>query len=69
MRKYYYYVYRVDGRFGNGICYSDSGEFELLGMMEILKEQNKADCIITFWREISSSQYEKMRKYFENQNK
>lgn len=29
MRKYWYYVYRIDGGFGNGICYSDSGEFEL----------------------------------------
>lgn len=69
MRKYYYYVYRVDGRFGNGICYSDSGEFELLGMMEILKEQNKADCIITFWHEISSSQYQNYLKCFENKTK
>ena len=68
MRKYYYYVYRVDGmvsgRFGNGICYSDSGEFELLGMMEVLKDQHKVDCVITFWHEISSSQYQKLFEMF-----
>jgi hypothetical protein len=54
----------VSGRFGNGICYSDSGEFELLGMMEVLKNQNKADCVITFWHEISSSQYQKLFEMF-----
>lgn len=68
MRKYYYYVYRVDGmvngRFGNGICYSDSGQFELEGMMDVLHDQYGTDCIITFWHEISSMQYEKLYKKF-----
>lgn len=69
MRKYYYYVYRVDGKFSNGICCSDSGEFELAIIIKWLKDQNKADCVITFWHEISSSQYQNYLKCFENQNK
>lgn len=69
MRKYYYYVYRVYGRFANGICYSDSGQFELEGMMDVLHDQHGTDCIITFWHEISSAQYKKLSKYFEKTNK
>lgn len=64
MRKYYYYTYRVKGSFANGICYSDNGEFELIGMMELLREQHKEECIITFWHEISSNQYEKLYEMF-----
>lgn len=64
MRKYYYYVYILNGSFANGICYSDSGEFELVGIMENLRSKYGKWCIIHFWHEISCAQYEKLNEMF-----
>lgn len=68
MRKFYYYTYEAANSIGDRICYSDSGEFELYEIIKSLREIYGV-AIITSWHEISSTQYEKLRKYFENQNK
>lgn len=69
MRKYYYYVYESQKAFGCNICYSDSGEFDLSMCYDCLSVLKGQPFVIKFWHEISSSQYEKMSKYFENQKK
>lgn len=73
MRKYWYYTYKTKNCIGSGICYSDDGEFDIFGRMEVLESQypeNKGSLIvIDNWKEISCTQYEKMCEYFENQNK
>lgn len=68
MRKYWYYTYEAAKSFGNRICYSDSGEFDLVEKLESL-EKEMGDVIIKGWHEISSSQYEKLMRYFDNQKK
>lgn len=69
MRKYYYYTYKTCGAMGGGIAYSDNGEFDLFDTMEFLAKKFNENAVVTFWQEISSQQYEKMRKYFDSQNK
>lgn len=64
MRKYYYFVYRVNRNFAIGICYSDSGEFELADVMDDLRVQYGKWCSIHFWHEISCVQYEKLSEMF-----
>ena len=66
---YYYYVYESSNGTGNAVTWSDNGGFEILEMTNFLRNLWSDNCIITFWSEISSSQYEKMSKYFENQSK
>lgn len=69
MRKYYYYAYKNQNSYGCGCNYSDSGNFEIVETLKKLTEQY-GDCMaITFFKEISNEEYEKFRKYFENQNK
>lgn len=63
MRKYYYYTYRSKNEIRNGICYFDNGEFDLVKLMEGLYTEH-GWCIITFWHEISSTQYEKLNEMF-----
>lgn len=69
MRKYYYYVTKTSKGEGWNVCYSDSGEFPLSDELKKWSKLYRLGLIITFWHEISSSQYEKMSKYFENQKK
>lgn len=68
MRKYWYYTYETSKSFGNRICYSDSGEFDLAERLESL-EKELGNVIIKGWHEISSTQYEKLRRYFDNQKR
>lgn len=68
MRKYWYYTYEAAKSFGNRICYSDSGEFDLAERLESL-EKKMGNVIIKGWHEISSSQYEKLMRYFDNNKK
>lgn len=68
MRKYYYYTYATANSVGDRVCYSDSGEFELCERIKILSNIY-GGAIITSWHEISSNQYEKLRKYFDSQKK
>lgn len=68
MRKYWYYTYSTANSVGDRVCYSDSGEFELCESINILREIY-GDAIITSWKEISSTQYEKLSKYFDDQQK
>lgn len=68
MRKYWYYTYKTKNCIGCGVDFSDSGEFDLYEMIKAIREKYNKDCIITNWKEISCNQYEKMIKYFENQN-
>lgn len=69
MRKYYYYTYQTKSGTGYAVSYSDTGEFELFERTKWISNHCKQQCIITNWKEISCTQYEKMRDYFENQNK
>lgn len=68
MRKYYYYTYETRNSFGYRICYSDSGEFDIAFALEILYNMY-GSAVITNWHEISSAQYEKLSKIFNNNNK
>ena len=68
MRKYWYYTYETSKSFGNRICYSDSGEFDLAERLESL-EKELGNVIIKGWHEISSTQYQKLRRYFDNQKR
>lgn len=69
MRKYWYYTYEVKSAFGCGVDFSDSGEFDLCEITKAIMDRYKKNCVITNWKEISSTQFEKLSKYFENQNK
>lgn len=69
MRKYYYYTYESPNSVGDAACWSDSGEFDLYEKIQYISNKYGKPIIITNWKEISCSQYEKMIKYFENQNK
>lgn len=73
MRKYYYYTYKTIDSIGSGICYSEDGEFDIVGRIKYLEEQFPSNrgilIVIDNWKEISSNQYEKLNQYFDNQNK
>lgn len=73
MRKYWYYTYKTRNSIGSGICYSDDGEFDIAGRINYLEEQFLSNrgmlIVIDNWKEISSSQYEKLNQYFESQKK
>lgn len=69
MRKYYYYTYKIGKKEMLRTTWSDSGEFEIAEEMRELRNFHCVIPYITFWHEISSTQFEKLSKYFENQNK
>lgn len=72
MRKYWYYTYKTANLFGCGVCLSDDGEFDILGRMEYIGNKcsvDKGTVVIDNWHEISSTQYEKLSKYFADKNK
>lgn len=69
MRKYYYYTYRDYCSIGCDVIYSDNGEFDLFEAVSNLRLKHGFDFIIDNWKEISSTQYEKLKEYFDNQNK
>lgn len=69
MRKYYYYTYKIGESEMLRTTWSDSGEFEITEEIKELRQQHCRIPYITFWKEISSTQFEKLSKYFENQNK
>lgn len=69
MRKYYYYSFRSGNGVGNGVIFTDESCFEVFEEQMRLEKKHGAWCIITFWHEISCAQYEKMKEYFDNQNK
>lgn len=68
MKRYWYYTYATANSIGDRVCYSDKGEFDLFESINILRGIYGV-AIITGWHEISSTQYEKLSKCFENQNK
>lgn len=73
MRKYWYYTYKTRNCIGSGVCYSDDGEFDIVGRIKYLESkypEHKGNLIIIDnWKEISSNQYEKLNEYFDNQEK
>lgn len=69
MRKYWYYTYATANSVGDAVCWSNSGEFDLYEKIQYITNKYGKSVIITNWKEISFSQYEKMIKYFDNQNK
>lgn len=66
MRKYWYCMFVSQKITGQRVCYSDSGEFELCENTKALDKAYNERCIITYWREISVNQYQKMKEYLEN---
>jgi hypothetical protein len=66
MEKYYYYAFQCKGRVGSGVHYADNGCFNLVGMHKFLRKTYKERCIITFWKEITIEEYEKMSDYLED---
>lgn len=70
MRKYWYYTFESKGEHRCGISYTDNGEFDIVEVI-LTYSENKNDhpVIITGWREISSSQYKSLDKYFESLKK
>lgn len=68
MRRYYYYVCSSGNSVWSKVCYSDNGEFDVALRLEFLHRTCRYATIIS-WKEISSTQYEKLSKYFDNQNK
>lgn len=71
MRKYWYYTFESKGEHGFGISCTDNGEFDIIEVILTYRENknNNSAVIITGWREISSSQYESLDKYFESLKK
>ncbi len=66
MEKFYYYAFQSKGFFGSGIRYADDGCFNLAEMHKFLRENYKKRCVITFWKEITCEEYEKMSDYLED---
>lgn len=67
MRKYWYYTYQTSNSTGCGARYSDDGEFDVVAVINYLSESYNMDVssiIITNWKEISSSLYEKLCEHF-----
>lgn len=72
MRKYWYYTFKTANSIGNGVSYSDDGEFDIVERTKHIKEKFsdiKGGVVIDNWHEISSTQYEKLSKYFADKNK
>lgn len=69
MRKYYYYAASSATSTFSGVNYSETGEFEIFETLSWLAKKYNKEYVITFWQEISETQHEKMRKYFDNQGK
>lgn len=68
MRKYWYYTYVTNNGIGCGISYSDDGEFDIIRAIHYLQNANNLDVrsiVITYWKEISYSFYEKINKHLD----
>ena len=59
-------IFQSKGFFGSGIRYADDGCFNLAEMHKFLQETYKKRCVITFWKEITCEEYEKMSDYLED---
>ena len=66
MEKFYYYAFRCEDRFGSGIRCESNGRFSLAETHKLLLKNYKKRCIITFWKEITCEEYEKMSDYLED---
>lgn len=62
MRKYYYYVFENETNKGCACCYSCSGSFPLTRIINFYRSKYNKYIIITFWKEISSDEFEKYNK-------
>lgn len=60
MRKYYYYSYTANDKFYKGVRCSESGRFDIVRVLNELKETYKCDCHVNFWHEISSDEYKEL---------
>lgn len=72
MRKYWYYTFKTANNIGNGVSYSDDGEFDIVEKTKHIEgkfSDIKGCVVIDNWHEISSTQYEKLSKYFADRNK
>lgn len=69
MRKYWYYTYQTGHSIGCGVNHSDNGEFDVTRTIDYLSEAynlDSASIVITNWKEISSSLYEKLFASFDS---
>lgn len=69
MRKYYYYSFKTERNFGSGVWITDESCFDVFEAQDTVSKNCGEGCTILFWHEISCDQYEKMKEYFDNQNK
>lgn len=67
MRTYWYYTYKCSSSFGSGVSYSFSEDFGIVEVYEYLRKNLSKNVVVTNWKQISKSQYEKMEEYFDNQ--
>lgn len=67
MNKYWYYTYQAANYSGSGTCITNDGEFNIAEVIKTVAEyhnlKDRTSIQITNWKEISSSQYEKLRNY------
>lgn len=60
MRKYYYYTYTANDKIHKGVRCSENGRFDIVRVLNELKETYNCDCHVNFWHEISSDEYKQL---------
>lgn len=68
MEKYYYYTYQRGKTTSHAVCCTDNGRFNILERLKFVQGDSLEFCIITFYKEISSEEYEDMINYFNETN-
>lgn len=65
--KYYYFYYRYNvllffNEFGCGTCRTEGTSFPLSDALEEIMNKENKSAVISFWREITEEEYEKVDK-------